>query len=93
MTRRRLSERRVWRAAGIVLYALGLLAVLGVSVALDGGETEPAVWALAAIPAALMAAASLVVRRSRSRVALRRVRPTRRCAAPSAWSAGAGCRC
>jgi hypothetical protein len=67
MTGRRRIGPPPWPAAGIALYALGLLAVLAVSLALGGEDDEPALWALSAVPVASMPAASLVVRRHRAR--------------------------
>jgi peptidoglycan/LPS O-acetylase OafA/YrhL len=63
--RRRPRARRTWPAAAIVLYSLGLLAVLAVSLSLGGGEeTAPEPWALIAVPPTLFAAGSIVVRRA-----------------------------
>ena len=49
----------------MALYALALLALIAVSLSLDGGETDPTRWALIAIPATLIAAASLTTLRAR----------------------------
>ena len=45
------------------LYALGIVALLAVSLSLGGGETTPSRWALVSLPVALLAAASLVASR------------------------------
>jgi hypothetical protein len=64
MTPRRSSGPRSWPAAAIVLYPLGLLALLAAALVLGGDETEPSRWALIAVPLTLLAAASLFVRRA-----------------------------
>jgi hypothetical protein len=56
-------RRRAWPAAALVLYGLGLVAALAVSFALADDETASARWALIAVPAALIGAASISVRR------------------------------
>ncbi len=53
------------RVTVTTLYGLGLLALPAVSLSLGGGETSPARWALIAVPVALFAAASLLVRHTR----------------------------
>ena len=64
MTGRRLPAHD-YRPAATALYALGLLALFAVAASLGGGETEPARWALVAVPVTLFAAASLAMRRAR----------------------------
>ena len=63
----RLTARETWAipTAASVLYAVGLLALLAVSVSLGGGETAPMRWAMTAIPVTLVGTASLVARWSR----------------------------
>ena len=51
------------RPRATVLYVLGLVAVLTVSLSLGGAETAPTRWALVAIPVGLLAAASITSRR------------------------------
>ena len=59
----------------MVLYSLGMLSVLTVSLALGDDETTPARWGLVVVPAALFAAASLLVRRAaRAELAFKRRR-------------------
>jgi hypothetical protein len=48
----------------MVLYPLGLLAAIAVAIVLGGEETSPALWALVVVPLAVLAAASLLVRRA-----------------------------
>jgi peptidoglycan/LPS O-acetylase OafA/YrhL len=64
MKRRRASVAGPWPPASVALYALGLAAALAVAFSLGGGETAPVDWALVAVPATLVAGASLVVRRA-----------------------------
>jgi hypothetical protein len=55
-----------WRPiplAAWVLYALGIVALVVVSLSLGGGETTPSRWALVWLPVTLLAAASLVASR------------------------------
>jgi hypothetical protein len=67
-----MNARRHLSRTAIVLYVLALLALIAVSLSLDGGETDPRRWALIAIPAALVAAASLTTGEpSRSRATCR----------------------
>jgi hypothetical protein len=66
MTGRRDPTNRTWPPAAIVLYALGLLSVLAVAVALGGGDAGADRWALVLLPATLLAAGSLAVRRAAS---------------------------
>ena len=69
----RRAARRARPTAAVVLYALGLLALLAVAISLRGAETAPTRWAMVAFPTSLMAAASVVVGRS----ARNRVTPSR----------------
>jgi hypothetical protein len=48
----------------MVLYPLGLLAAVAVALVLGGEETSPARWALVLLPLAVLAIASLFVRRA-----------------------------
>jgi peptidoglycan/LPS O-acetylase OafA/YrhL len=77
MIRRRRLPPRTWPIAAILLYSLGLLAVLAVSLSLGGEETSPAPWALVTVPALLFAAASIVVRRTSARPAAMSSRSSR----------------
>jgi hypothetical protein len=67
--------------AATALHALGLTALVVISLSLRGGDTSTASWGLVAIPVLLLAAASLVVRLA---VARDRTRPTRGRAADEA---------
>jgi hypothetical protein len=60
---KRRSPARARPTAATILYALAMLSVAAVALALGGDETAPAGWALVAVPAALFTAASLIVRR------------------------------
>ena len=64
MNGRRRAARRTRPTAAIVLYALGMLALLAVAISLRGAETAPTRWAMVAFPTSLIAAASVVVRRA-----------------------------
>jgi peptidoglycan/LPS O-acetylase OafA/YrhL len=59
-----MPPRRIWPTAAMVLYPLGLLAAIAVAIVLGGEETSPALWALVVVPLAVLAAASLLVRRA-----------------------------
>jgi len=63
VTGRRLPSHE-YRPAATVSYALGVLTLFAVSLSLGGGETEPARWALVAVPVTLFAAASVAMRRA-----------------------------
>ena len=64
MNSRRQAARRTRPTAAVALYSLGLLALIAVAISLRGAETAPTRWAMVAFPASLMAAASVVVRRT-----------------------------
>ena len=66
MASRRGHDRSA-RPTASVVYALGMLALLAVSLLLRGGETAPERWALISVPVALVASASLLMRSSQGR--------------------------
>jgi hypothetical protein len=63
MTRRHATMLRPRPAGATVLYALGLLSLLVVALALGEEETTPARWTLLALPVVILGAASLLARR------------------------------
>jgi hypothetical protein len=62
MSRLPYPSRRSLPTTAKALYALGILAVVAVSMSLGGAESAPTRWATVVIPVALVAAASTVSR-------------------------------
>jgi hypothetical protein len=66
MSPRAATDCRAWPATAIALYALGLLAVVAVFLALGDDDAKAGRLALVTVPVLLIATASLVVRRARA---------------------------